>query len=58
MICWHNWMKWSDLVPSYKNHKTQFRECFKCRRIQFRDLGYCDGVDAYEANRAIKDQRP
>lgn len=53
MICWHDFKKWSELIPSYSGHKTQFRECHKCGKVQFRDLGYCDGADANEANKAL-----
>lgn len=54
MICWHDWKKWSELVPSYNNHKIQFRKCHKCGKTQKRDLGYCDGVIARDANDALQ----
>lgn len=54
-FCWHDWYKWSELVPSYNNHKIQFRDCSKCGKTQKRDLGYCDGSDANAANKAIRE---
>lgn len=53
-FCFHDWNKWSELVASYSGHKTQFRECTKCGRAQFRDLGYCDGTDTHQANEALR----
>lgn len=52
-ICFHDWLKWSELVESYNGHKTQFRDCAKCGKTKFRDLGYCDGVPAFKANEAL-----
>jgi hypothetical protein len=53
-ICFHDWYKWSELVPTYGNSKMQFRDCSKCGKTQKRSLGYCDGVMAEAANKAIR----
>lgn len=55
MPCFHSWSMWSRLVRSYSGHKTQFRECLACGKAQFRDLGYCDGVQVEEANDALSE---
>lgn len=54
IFCFHDFQKWSVLIPSYNGHKTQFRTCHKCGVTKFRDLGYCDGVQADQANSALK----
>lgn len=53
-FCFHDWYKWGELVPSYNNHKVQFRDCAKCGKTQKRDLGYCDGVISEQANKSIQ----
>ena len=53
-ICFHDWYKWGELVPSYGNNKYQFRDCAKCGKTQKRNLGYCDGVNAESANMTIR----
>ncbi|MBB1606494.1 hypothetical protein A9972_22105 [Pseudomonas sp. UME83] len=58
MIHFHSWGMWSRLLPSYNGHKTQFRECLTCGQAQFRDLGYCDGVNFELANEALSEVGP
>lgn len=53
----HEWDMWSTLVPSYRGHNTQFRRCKTCGEIGFRDLGYCEGANYADANKALAQMR-
>ncbi len=54
-ICFHDWYKWTELVPGYNSHKLQFRDCKKCGKTQKRDIGYCGGAESSAANKAIRE---
>ncbi len=51
----HTWAKWSALVPSYRGHNMQFRQCDTCGKIQVRSIGYCSGASHIDANAALSD---
>lgn len=52
-FCFHKYGQWSRLVSGYNGEKTQFRECRKCGKAEFRSLGYCQGTTVHEANEAL-----
>lgn len=54
-FCWHNWNKWSKLIPGYNNEKTQYKQCAKCGKMKFRNLGYCNGTNVDQANKAVSE---
>ena len=50
----HKWLAWSELVTTYGGTKMQLRACSECGKVKKRSLGYCDGLNADLANKALE----